>query len=132
VAGERVEWFRGLVATWNAGDVDAFLDGLGPDFTFTPDPSFPDAGTYGGEDLRRWLGEWARTWDESRLELLWTTEVGQAVLAGARWHLTAATRQPIPLRDFHFVVWFDGDRPLRGAAFFEEEQAREAAGRLPG
>ena len=132
MASDRVDWFRRLVETWNAGDLEGFLDAVGPDFSFTPDPSFPDADTYSGEELRRWLGEWARTWEESRLEILGTTEVGQALIVGARWHLTAATRRAIPLRDFHFVAWFDDDRPLRAAAFFDEERALEAAREAPG
>jgi ketosteroid isomerase-like protein len=129
VASARVEWFRRIVEIWNSGDVEAFLDELGPDFTFRPDPSFPDAGTYRGEDWRRWLGEWARTWGESRLEVLGTpTEIGSALIVEARWHLTAAsTGKAIPLRDFHFVVWFDGERAVRAAAFFDRDQADEAA-----
>jgi hypothetical protein len=42
VAGDRVEWLKRQVEVWNAGDIDGLLDALGPDFEFTPDPSFPD------------------------------------------------------------------------------------------
>jgi hypothetical protein len=43
---------------WNSGDYERWLDEMGADFEFTPDPSFPDAGTYRGEDLRRWMRDW--------------------------------------------------------------------------
>jgi ketosteroid isomerase-like protein len=52
MASERVEWVRQQVETWNAGDIDGFMDAVSPEFEFTPDPSFPDAGTYRGEEVR--------------------------------------------------------------------------------
>jgi ketosteroid isomerase-like protein len=55
---------------WNSGDYERWLDEMGADFEFTPDPSFPDAGTYRGEDLRRWMRDWISTWRENRFELL--------------------------------------------------------------
>ena len=58
MASARVEWVLRLIQTWNAGDVDGYLDALGDDFEFTPDPSFPDADTYSGEEWRRWMSEW--------------------------------------------------------------------------
>jgi hypothetical protein len=133
VASDRVQWLHRQIERYNAGDLDGFLDALDSGFTFTPDPSFPDVDTYGGEDLRRWMGEWTRMWGESRLEVLGTTEVGHAVVVDSRWHLTAsATGQAIPIEDFRVVVWFDGDRAQRAAAFFDENRALEAAREAPG
>jgi len=128
VASERVEWLHRQVGLYNAGDLEGFLDALPPGFTFTPDPSFPDADAYGGDDLRMWMGEWARMWEESRLEILETTELGSTMIAKARWHLTSAATGPRILdNDFSLVIWFDDDRPRRAAAFFDEDRAREAA-----
>jgi hypothetical protein len=131
VASERVEFAERLVEIWNAGRYDQWLDELGPEFEFTPDPSFPDAGTYRGEDLRRWMGEWIATWKENRFELLGVEEAGEALLLTGRWHL--ATREgagEMPLADFTLVLRYPdrgAARPGRMAAFFELERAREAA-----
>ena len=79
------------------------------------------------------MDEWVRMWDVSALEILETTELDSAVIAKARWHLKAAARgQSILDNDFSIVIWFDGDRAVRAAGFFDEERAREAAGEPTG
>ena len=104
---------------------------MGADFEFTPDPSFPDAGTYRGDDLRRWMRDWISTWRENRFELLGVEQVGDALMMRGRWHL--ATRQSggeVPLQDFTLVLFYDDDdaqRPGRMSAYFDHRQAREAA-----
>jgi hypothetical protein len=130
VASERTEWLLRQVENWNSGDVEAFLDAAAPGFEFTPDPSFPDAGTYRGEEVREWVREWARTWEDNRLEVLEVSEHGRAVLAESRWHLAAPqSGETVPVSDFSVVLWFDRDdeRPTRMAAFFDRERALEAA-----
>jgi ketosteroid isomerase-like protein len=126
----RIQLVDEMVETWNSGDLDAFLDVLGPDFEFRPDPSFPDSGTYTGEELRGWLHEWQGTWEGNRFEALELTEHGRAVVIDSRWHLAAkGTDDEIPVNDFTLVIWFDaGDRPLRMAAFFDRERAIQEAG----
>jgi len=111
------------------------VDALGPDFEFTPDPSFPDVATYRGEELRRWLREWADTWQGNRLEVLETSEQGPAVMMVCRWHLGAPqTGDEIPIRDFTIVIWFDSDddQPRRMAAFFDHDRALAAVAETPG
>jgi ketosteroid isomerase-like protein len=134
VSSARVEWVLKAIETWNAGDVDGYLDALGDDFEFTPDPSFPDADTYSGEDWRRWMNEWRRTWAESRLEVLGVSEHGDAVVLESRWHLTAKTGAEVPNSDFNVVAWFEpGEtRPTRAAAFFDRERALEEAAKPTG
>jgi len=44
VATGRVEWAERMVELWNSGDLEAWLDEIGPGFEFTPDPTFPDTG----------------------------------------------------------------------------------------
>lgn len=136
MASERIEWVLRQVETWNSDEVDAFLDALGPEFAFTPDPSFPDADTYRGERLRRWFREWAHAWQDSRLEVLGITEQGPALIVDSRWHLTAPqTGVEVPNSDFTLVIWFDrerDDRPRRTVAYFDRERAVEAARDNPG
>jgi hypothetical protein len=128
MAAERAERLRGLVDLWNAGDVDGFLDAFAEGFEFTPDPSFPDGRPMSGEELRAWMHEWAETWPESELELLELEDHGPATTARSRWHLRPADSEvELPVGDFTFVVWFDGeDHPIRSAAFFDHDQALAA------
>jgi SnoaL-like protein len=126
VANGRIEWAERMVELWNSGDLEAWLDEIGPDFEFTPDPSFPDAGVYKGEDLREWMRAWSRTWEDNRFEMLEFSDQGDASLLRSRWHLAAPrSGEAVPVADFTLVVWWDGleDRPTRMAAFFQHEEA---------
>jgi SnoaL-like protein len=131
VASERLDWLQRLVDVWNAGDLDGFLEAIGSDVLFTPDPSFPDAGTYRGEELEQWLREWVETWEDNRLEVLDMDDRGEAATMRCRWHLAPREGQDeIPVDDFTLVWWFeDGDpiRPIRWSAFFDQERALQAA-----
>lgn len=62
MAEGRGEWIFRMMEMWNGGDYDGFLDELGPDLEFSPDPGFPDAGTYSGEELRGWMHDWISTY----------------------------------------------------------------------
>jgi hypothetical protein len=64
-------------------------------------PSFPDVGIYKGEELRDWMREWARTWQDNRFEMLDFTDHGDAGLIKSRWHLAApSSGGQIPVADF--------------------------------
>ncbi len=131
MASKRVDWVNRQVETWNSGDLEAFMESVPPDFEFTPDPSFPDAGTYRGEEVANWIREWARTWQDNRLEILGVTEYDRTVVLESRWHLVAPqTGGEIPVSDFNVVLWFDRgeEQPTRMAAFFDRERALEVAG----
>ena len=116
-----------MVGLWNSGEIETLLDEVGPEFVFTPDPIFPDAGIYRGEALREWMRDWVRTWKDNRFELLDYTEIGAASLCRSRWHLTAPdSGEGVPVQDFTIIVWWDGpdpERPSGMAAFFEHEEA---------
>jgi ketosteroid isomerase-like protein len=120
-----------MVALWNSGDIEAWLDEVGPDFEFTPDPTFPDTGVYKGEGLREWMRAWTRTWEDNRFEMLEYSEEGNASLGRSRWHLSAPrSGEEVPVADFTIVIWWDdpdAERPTRMAAFFQHEEALAAA-----
>lgn len=84
MASHRTATVKELVKLWNSGDMDRFLESLAPDFEFAPDPSFPDAGVYGGDEMRGWMRDWAETWQDNELEILGSAEHGR------RSSLTAA------------------------------------------
>lgn len=130
MASGRIERAQELVELWNSGNFEKWLDEVGSDFEFTPDPSFPDADTYRGEDFRRWMHDWVATWRENRFELLGIEEVAGSVLITGRWHLiTHQTGAEVPLRDFTLVLFFEEghERARRMSAHFDPEQARDAA-----
>jgi hypothetical protein len=131
VAESRTEWMTRMIETWNAGNYEGFLDELGPDVEFSPDPSFPDAGTYRGEEFHRWMRDWISTWQENRFEMLEMNEVEQALVVRGRWHLAAkGTGDEVPLADFSIVLRYAGpaaQRPHRVAIFFDHERAMEVA-----
>jgi hypothetical protein len=118
------------VELWNSGNFEKWLEEVGSDFEFTPDPSFPDADTYRGDEFRRWMRDWVATWRENRFELLGIEEVAGSVLITGRWHLiTHQTGGEVPLQDFTLVLFFDEghERARRMAAYLDSEQARDAA-----
>jgi ketosteroid isomerase-like protein len=134
VADERIEALRRLVGMWNSGEIDELLEELGPEFEFTTDPSFPDAGTYRGEQVAPWLYEWAQSWQDAKLEFLGFTVYGRAILADSRWHLAAPqSGGAVPVSDFSLVFRFGRDeRPTAMVAFFDRERAVEEATRETG
>lgn len=69
MASGRIERAQELVELWNSGNFEKWLDEVGSDFEFTPDPSFPDADTYRGGEFRRWMHDWVATWRENRYVL---------------------------------------------------------------
>jgi len=134
VTSKRVEWVLRQVEAWNSGDIEGFLESIPRDFEFTPDPSFPDAGTYRGEEVGKWIREWTRIWQDNRLEVLGTADYGRAVLMETRWHLAAPqSDEAIPVSDFSLVFSFDGeDQPTGMAAFFDHDRAVNAASSVTG
>jgi hypothetical protein len=120
-----------MIERWNSGDHMGFVDELGPDVVFSPDPSFPDAGTYKGEEFRQWMRDWVATWQENHFEMTGVEEFDRAVLVDGRWHLARPeTGADIPLEDFSVVYLFPdatAERPHRMAVFFDRDQAREMA-----
>jgi hypothetical protein len=131
VEGDRIEWAQHMVELWNSGEIEQWLDELGPDFEFTPDPTFPDTGLYKGEELRRWMRDWSETWKDNRFEMLGFEELGDTGLIRSRWHLAATeSGGEVPMADFTIVVWWDAPgvaRPRRMAAFFDHGQALQVA-----
>ena len=108
MAQRHLEWAERMVELWNSGDLEAWLDEVGSDFEFTPDPSFPDVGSYKGEELRDWM--------RSGLAPGGTVRDAASPPRG-RWHLDDPGFE-IPLGHFSSAPSFDHEQALRLA---EEE-----------
>jgi hypothetical protein len=79
---------------WNAGEYESFLHELGPDLVFSPDPSFPDAGEYRGEEFRRWMRDWISTWEENRSTLIgWRSS--STTIGHSTWPEEALADSPV-------------------------------------
>jgi hypothetical protein len=128
VPSVRVEKTLELAALWNSGDVDRYMDELGDDFEFTPDPSFPETGPFRGEALRAWMHQWASTWKDNELEVLETEELPSGTAARCRWHLEVPESGiALPVADFTIALLFDdSDRAVGMIAFFDHDRALRA------
>jgi ketosteroid isomerase-like protein len=131
VASDRLEWAKHMEALWNARDLDQWFEEVRADVEFTPDPSFPDYGTYSGDALRKWFEDWMRTWKDNRFEILDFDERGDVGLMRSRWHLAAPeSGGEVPVADFTMVIWWEEPeavKPHRIAAFFDHDEAEKAA-----
>jgi hypothetical protein len=128
----RIEIVRDLVGVMNTDGLEALFDGLPESFEFTPDPSFPESGTYSGAELRAWGLAWDAAWEVAILEVLEMHEEGAAVLARSRWRVKgAASGVEVPFEEFTMIIWFEDETPARGAAFFENDRALAAVRNPP-
>jgi hypothetical protein len=128
----RIEIVHELFGVMNEEGLEALFDSLPASFEFTPDPSFPEAGTYSGAELRGWGLAWDTAWEVAILEVLDVHEEGSAVLARCRWRVKgAASGVEVPLEEFTMILWFVGEEPVRGKAFFDNEKALAAVRDAP-
>jgi ketosteroid isomerase-like protein len=79
---ENVEVYRRAVAAWNAGDLDAFLNSVSPDWEFRTTETFPDfkpvyRGPAGANEFWETLRE---PWEEFHIEIVGLRSVGERVV----------------------------------------------------
>ena len=111
--------------------LENWLDEVGPDFEFTPDPSFPDAGTYRGEASASGCATGSDLEGQPLRDARLRRPIGDArLMPVALASRGAGLRRGVPVQDFTLVVWWDGPEPepQRMAAFFDPEQRSRAAG----
>ena len=83
-----VQLVHGIVEALNRGDVDGMLERMHPDFEWRPLEASPAAGGVyrGHEQVRRYVEDWLGTFDDLRLDLEESTEVGDHVIAVVNGH----------------------------------------------
>ena len=106
---ENVEAIRTVFHQFARGDFGRWFALTTEDFEFVTSPDIPDAGTYYGEEARRWITAWVRSFEGHTMEATEITDAGgDGVFAGflqrghprgsrsaveGRWWLVATFRQ---------------------------------------
>jgi ketosteroid isomerase-like protein len=99
------------------------------DFEFVTSPDIPDAGTYYGEEARRWITAWVRSFEGHTME---ATEIidagGDNVFAGFLQRGHPRGSQSTVEGRWWLVVTFRQDAMARIEVFADRAEALEAAG----
>ena len=127
---ENVQALRAAFERYAHGDFSP-IGALGDDFELVISPEAPDAGTYRGEEARRWLRAWVASFEEMTIEATEILDSGDKVLLG----MTQRGRPPgvdphTALVEGHWwqVSTFREGEIVRAEMFPERAQALEAAG----
>jgi ketosteroid isomerase-like protein len=124
---ENVEALRAAFEMYAHGDFSP-IGVLGDDFELVVSPEAPDAGTYRGEEARRWLREWVASFEGMTIEATEILDAGDKVLLG----MTQRGRIPGTAAALKGQWWqvstFCGAGIVKAEMFRERTQALEAAG----
>jgi ketosteroid isomerase-like protein len=127
---ENIEAVRRGYEALNRRDIDAWLEGFHADVETHDLPTIPDAPVRRGhDDLRKWVEMMGDVWtEESHYEPEEFTAAGDFVLVAVRAHAWGrGSGAPVELSFFQVFEMHDG-KVQRCWAYFDEEQALEAAG----
>jgi ketosteroid isomerase-like protein len=134
---ENVEFVKGLMAAGSEMDKQALLAALpefieqicDPEIEWIEDPSRADRRVYRGHDgVRESWEQWLDQWEEYGFEIERIVDCDDAVLAVAREHGRGTTSgATVSARNFMVITFRDG-KILRYQEFYDEADAREAAG----
>ncbi len=104
------------------------LDAYAEDFEFVTSPELPDAGTYRGEEARRWIRAWIDSFEELTIEATELIDAGEVVIAGILQRgRPPGGEAPIEGRWWHVMRFREG-LIVRSELYPERDQALKAAG----
>jgi ketosteroid isomerase-like protein len=127
MSAENVEALRAAFELYANGDFSP-IELLGDNFELVVSPEAPDAGTYRGEEARRWLREWVASFEGMTIKATEIRDAGDKVL------LAMTQRGRIPGTPYSLeghwwqVSTFRGAEIVKAEMFRERAQALEAAG----
>jgi ketosteroid isomerase-like protein len=131
---ENVDALRAAFDRYAHGDFRP-IGALGDDFELVVSPEAPDAGTYRGEDARRWLRAWVASFDGMTIEATEILDCGDKVFLGMNQRCRPPGNpidpagRPISVEGRWWQVsTFRGGEIVRAEMFPERGQALEAAG----
>jgi len=124
---ENLEALRAAFEQYAHGDFSP-IGLLGDDFELVVSPEAPDAGTYRGEEARRWLRVWVASFEGMTIEATEILDSGDKVFLG----MTQRGRLPGSAAAVEGQWWqvstFRGAEIVKAEMFRERVQALEAAG----
>jgi ketosteroid isomerase-like protein len=125
---EAVEVVRAAFEPFARGDFSAVAE-LPDEFVLVLAPEMPDAGTYRGEEARRWIVAWVDSFERLTQELVKLTDAGDdrvlAEFIQRGW--TAGSDVPVELPTWSLSTLRDGEL-TRMELFMNRDAALEAAG----
>ena len=125
---EAIDVVRAAFEPFARGDFSAFA-ALPEEFELVLAPEMPDAGTYRGEEARRWLAAWVGSFDRLTQELVDLTEAGNGRLLAefVQRGWTAGSDVPLELPSWSLTTFREGSL-VRMELFMNRDAAVEAAG----
>jgi ketosteroid isomerase-like protein len=124
---ENVEALRAAFEQYAQGDFSP-IGALGDDFELVISPEAPDAGTYRGEEARRWLRSWVASFEGMTIEATEIVDCGDKVFLG----MVQRGRPPGSAAAVEGRWWqvstFRQGQLVRAEMFPERALALEAAG----
>jgi ketosteroid isomerase-like protein len=124
---ENVAALRAAFKQYAHGDFSP-IEVLGDNFELIISPEAPDAGTYRGEEARRWLRSWVASFEEMTIEATEIVDSGDKVFLG----MTQRGCPPGSAASLEGHWWqvstFRGAEIVRAEMFRERAQALVAAG----
>jgi ketosteroid isomerase-like protein len=124
---ENVEALRAAFERYAHGDFSP-IRALGDDFELVVSPEAPDAGTYRGEEARRWLRAWVTSFEGMTIEATEILDSGDKVFLGMTQRGRPAGSAALVEGHWWQVSTFRDGEIVRAEMFAERAQALEAAG----
>jgi ketosteroid isomerase-like protein len=125
---EAMDAIRAAFEQFARGDFSGNAD-LPDEFVLVLAPEMPDAGTYQGEDARRWIAAWVDSFERLTQELVNLIDAGDdrvlAEFIQRGW--TAGSDVPIELPTWSLTTYRDGS-VVRTELFMNRDDALSAAG----
>ena len=123
----NVQLLRAAFEQYAHGDFSP-IEALGDDFELVISPEAPDAGTYRGEEARRWLRAWVTSFEGMTIEATEIVDSGDEVFLG----MIQRGRPPGSAASVEGRWWqvstFREGEIVRAEMFPERAQALKAAG----
>ncbi len=123
----NADYVRGFAAAWNQGDLELYLDRVGPDFEWVVAREHPAAKTHRGRDeVAAYIADWFQTMPDMRVEVEELEESGERVLAAMTMTGTGAESGAVTEVHVATITTFRDRAPQRTEEFLDLDEARRA------